>query len=139
MSCGNTNLEEAYRATQYHVYAEPPFTLQVDTFSAPLLACLKAHGAAGGTFITAWNPFSQDSARAANEAANQSLKAELLELGAVVMPGFGAWPNDPASGEESFLAIGLDHDTACRLGRAYRQNAIVTFSSDAVPGLVLLV
>lgn len=139
MSSVNTDLKKAYRATHYHVYADPRFTLHIDAFSAPLLACLKAHGAAEGAFITGWNPFSQDTERADNEAAHQSLKAALIELGAVVIPGFGAWPDDPASGEESFLTIGLDYETACRLGRAYRQNAIVTFGADAVPRLVMLI
>jgi hypothetical protein len=45
----------------------------------------------------------------------------------------GTWP-----GEKSFLVLGLDLETAIRLGREFRQNALVWADEDAIPRLILL-
>ncbi|MGH8516253.1 MAG: DUF3293 domain-containing protein, partial [Panacagrimonas sp.] len=92
-----SRLIEAYRATRYEVYAEPPFTLRVDAHSAEL-AALPTRG--GALFITAWNPRGEPQALALNRERQDGLRAELRGLGLRFIEGFGAHAVDESQGEE---------------------------------------
>jgi hypothetical protein len=41
-------------------------------------------------------------------------------------------------GETSVLALGISRDTAARLGKEFRQNAIVWIGTDRIPDLIFL-
>ena len=46
----------AYRATDYHVFAGPPFVLRIGERCPELDELLARSGTMGGAFLTAWNP-----------------------------------------------------------------------------------
>jgi hypothetical protein len=78
-------------------------------------------------FITAWNPFAQQSSRARNRERQRELLAALRHRGARLRPGIGVGANDGDSAwrEPSLFVAGLDFDTLDALGRRFEQVAIV--------------
>ncbi|MCC6163791.1 MAG: DUF3293 domain-containing protein [Acidobacteria bacterium] len=139
MTSPDADLIAAYRRTDYRVddggYA---FVLRVDTPSAALVACHGAFGVTCSAFITAWNPRSEPTPRARNEAAMAALERTLSAggwrwlRGAGVDPS-GAWPPEP-----SLLVLGLDASTAVAIAQRCAQHAIVCAAVDGVPTLVLV-
>ena len=137
MTSPDAELIAAYRRTDYRVddcgYA---FVLRIDTPSAPLVACHDAFGVTCSAFITAWNPRSEPTPRARNEAAMAALERELSEGGWRWLRGegadaSGAWPAEP-----SLLVLGLDESTAVAIAQRFAQHAIVYAGVDGVPTLV---
>lgn len=127
----------AYCATEYRVSADPPFTLRIGQPSFALQDVLCTCHRCSAAFMTAFNPCSEPATDAANAAAQARLVAELQRRECKVLPACGA---NPAArwAEPSVLALGLSRDEAIRLGREYRQNAIVWCDGEAVPELLLL-
>lgn len=129
MSAGARNraLLDAYHTTRYVAYdGDVPIACTVGAPQPAMAALLALHGAAGGVFITAWNPRSEPLTRAENEAAHRRLAAEIAALGLPALPhrGFG---EDPAwAPEEGLLVLGLDVAAALELAEAHGQNAIAT-------------
>lgn len=78
-------------------------------------------------FITAWNPFAQQSSRARNRERQRELLAALRERGARLRPGIGVGADDGESAwrEPSLFAAGLDFDSMDELARRFGQAAIV--------------
>ena len=120
----NQNLIQAYKSTNYRVLTEPEFTLKVGKPSATLDDVLRSHGVTSASFITAWNPFSKELELKDNRLRNQALVKRAKALGVVLADGFGAWPDDPEKGEESYLLIGVTRDDAIALANEFEQNAI---------------
>jgi hypothetical protein len=56
----------------------------------------------------------------------------------VHLPGKGVDPAGEWPGEPSLLILSINLEAADVLGRAFRQNAFVWASADAIPQLVLL-
>jgi len=106
--------------------------------SAGLGARYDAHAISCALFITAFNPYGQDQSDNANDAAQARLQAALMALTGFVTEGAGADPTGAWPPEKSFLALGIDEDTAAQLGRTFHQDAVVWAGSDAVPKLLLL-
>ena len=131
-------LREAYRATHFNVVEPKPFTLRIGAFSPDLLALYDAHDVSTAAFLTAWNPFSVETARHDNEAAQKSLLERLEEMQTVVFSGIGEDASGQWPGEPSILALGISRDQAMQLGNEFQQNAIVWIGADCVPGLVFL-
>ncbi|HEV2676954.1 MAG TPA: DUF3293 domain-containing protein [Aliidongia sp.] len=75
--------------------------------------------------MTAWNPRSQPTGPAANEAASAALAAEIGARGLRTLPhrGIGDDPAWPA--EQGWFVLDLDETAARALAQAYDQNAIV--------------
>jgi hypothetical protein len=130
---------DAYRATHYRVgHGEHAITLKIDTRSEALLRLYETSGQACGVFITAFNPYGRVQSDAANAAANVQLGETLRSTLSHVIEGAGADPAGAWPEEKSFLALGIDEDTAVLLGRRFHQDAIVWMGQDAVPRLVVL-
>ncbi len=127
-----------YRRTEYRVRAEPPFTLTIGCHSPELLALFRKSGTESAAFITAWNPFSQASTPAQNEAAQRRFLRELDGRGLQWFDGLGVGADSKWDPEPSVLVLGLTHADASAIGVQYRQNAIVWAGADAIPALVLL-
>ncbi len=127
----------AYRETEYRVFEEPPFSLHVDRFSAPLRRAQHRRNVGCSAFVTAWNPFSRILDPAANAARQRRLAEELGRARLAFVPGIGLHPTEPWPGEESFLVYGLDLDTARAMGSRLEQNAILWSGDDAIPRLIL--
>jgi hypothetical protein len=77
-----------------------------------------------GAFVTAWDPRSVRQSRAANHRALARLRAWLRAGGCRVAEGFGQ-PDGGHPGEAMLLAFPLRPALAARIGRAFRQNAVL--------------
>ena len=129
---------QAYRETEYRVFAEPGFTLRVGQASSELLAAHKRHKAQCSAFLTACNPYSQAFDAASNAQRQVGLAKELKQRSLALEPGIGQHPGNGWPGEDSFLVYGLTLEAAKALGTRIEQNAFIWSGADAVPQLILL-
>ncbi len=142
MSALDPTLVEHYRRTEYRVAdAGYAFTLHVDQACAALLECMQHFKVSAAAYITAWNPRSEPTSSARNEAAQRALASEVIERGWRLLYGEGVGADASWAPEPSLLVLGIAFDAACGLGRKYGQNAIVyaRAAGGAVPQLALLV
>jgi hypothetical protein len=79
--------------------------------------------------ITAHNPRGRRRPADVNEHDNARLAADLVSVGAGFVRAVGG-SEDGSWSEASFLAWGIDEDTALRLGAAYGQDAIFELTAD---------
>ena len=132
------DLISAYEVTNFHVKAQPAFTLNIGRLSEELKALFKQNNVSNAAFITAWNPYSKSLFEEENQARNDQLE-NLLNLRSLkFINGFGQDPLGQWSGEDSFLVLGIDLEASKTLGIQFEQNAIVWSDSDAIPKLILL-
>ena len=132
-------LLQKYRETEYRVRGDGgAFVLELDRPCEALAGIFRERRAASAAFISAFNPYSQATSRAENEAADARLKSRLAELGFEVIDAFGSDGTPDGWSEPSCLVLGITREAAEALGRDFRQNAIVFAGADAVPRLVLL-
>lgn len=129
---------QAYLETEYRVHGEPGFTLRVGQASADLLSAHKRHKVDCSAFLTACNPFSEQSDAAANSARQAALAKELSRRSLTFLPGIGQHPSNEWPGEDSFLVFGLTLEAAKVLGSKLEQNGFVWTGADSVPQLILL-
>lgn len=130
---------EAYLDTHYRVGVRPDaFVLRVGQHSPTLASRYAAIGSDCALFITAFNPLGQKQDDAANEAAHARLGEQLRAASDHVIEGEGADPAENWPPEKSYLAFGIDADTARELGRHFQQDAVVWIGNDAIPQLLLL-
>jgi hypothetical protein len=109
--------------------------------AAPELQALYAEtGKTSAVFITAFNPEGALQADALNQAAHEALMNALSALTGLLFEGEGRGTQDNAGwpAEKSFLALGIDREESARLGRQFRQDAVVRTGPDGVPELLLL-
>ena len=130
----------AYRKTDYRFgQGVDLITLRIDTRSDALSRLYISSQSTCGVFITAFNPYGEVGNREANEAAHARLGDELKGLArGRIIEGAGTDPTGEWPEEKSYFALGVDLETARRLGIKYRQNAVVWVGADAVPQLILL-
>ena len=135
----DTSKIEAYMQTDYCVGpSHAPFVLRIGVHSKALERLYQDTGQNCALFITAFNPFGSQQSDEANIAAHTQLGDQLRALTKLVIEGEGVDPGRQWPAERSFLAIGIDRDTATRLGQQVRQDAVVWVGPDAVPELLLL-
>ena len=119
----------AYRATRVVVSlpAGDVVLAAADEPAVPLPAVLRP----AAWILTAWNPWSQETAPAENARLNRALQAELEALPVTFWPAVGR----ARSGEwceESFAVVGLTEAKALALGRRFEQNAIFVATEDGL-------
>lgn len=129
---------QVYQETQYCVEAPTPFVMQVGVVCEPLCKLLHKMKADCATFITAFNPYSEEVAESINTERQMLLANELKKRSLVFMEGTGKHPSGDWAPEPSFFVVGLSLEAAKNLAKEYQQNAIVWVDSDGVPQLVLL-
>lgn len=134
----SAELIQAYRETEFRVAAPEPFTLSVGQASQALQSLYKLHKSDSAAYVTAWNPYSEETGPEQNNAAQARLEAELKLRALAYIPGVGQHPSQQWPGEPSVLVLGLSLEAAKVLGKDYGQNAIVWCGPDAVPELTLL-
>ena len=128
----------AYRATNYRVFGQEPFVLNIGQSSKPLQKLYDKHGCRSAAFITASNPFSQPTTDAGNTRLQALLETELLGISTALIAGMGEDPSGQWPGEKSTLALGLSLTDAKSIGIYFRQNAFVWIDRDANPELLVL-
>jgi len=129
----------SYRAAHYRVGAGGThFTLLIGQPSPELRDLYHATKTDSALFITAFNPFGAVQSMDANLLAHARLGDHLRALTAQTYEGHGADPTGEWPPESSYLALGIDKDTAERLGRRAHQDAVVWADADSVPQLLLL-
>jgi len=133
-----TIIINAYLETDYYVYSNPPFILHVNIECERLAKLYKLYHTDSAAFISACNPFSQNTSEAINTAKQAELAGEIIRHGLTLFNGIGRHPASGWPEEPSFLALGLPLETAKQLGQNYRQNAILWCGGDAIPKLILL-
>lgn len=133
-----SDLITAYKVTNFHVKAEPAFTLNIGKVSAELKTLFKQNNVTNAAFITAWNPYSKSLSDEENQSRNDQLKNELIIRSLKFIDGFGQDPLGQWLGEDSFLVLGIELEASKKLGIQFEQNAIVWSDSDAIPELILL-
>jgi len=132
------DLISAYEVTNFHVKAEPAFTLNVGKVSEELKALFKQNNVSNAAFITAWNPYSKSLSDEENQSRNDQLENQLNIQSLTFIDGFGQDPLGQWSGEDSFLVFGIDLEASKKLGVQFQQNAIVWSDINAIPKLILL-
>ena len=115
----------AYRATDYRVFADPPFVLRIGEHCVALDELLAGSGAAGAAFLTAWNPCSEPAPPAVNAARQAELVGIVEAKGWRHWPGEGRGPDPGWPAEPSILILGPSREEARALARDFRQHAIV--------------
>ena len=132
------DLLRAYRATEYVAYdGDAASGVRIGARSAALEAILARHGAASGTFVTAWNPRSQQATEEANRAAAERLAEAVAALGLTALPHRGV-PDDATAwtAEEGLFVLGLGEAEAITLAERFGQNAVVRIEPGAPAQLV---
>ena len=132
------DLISAYKVTNFHVKADPDFTLNVGKVSEELKELLKQNRVESAAFITAWNPYSKSLSDEENQSRNKQLKNELIIRSLKFIDGFGQDPLGQWAGEDSFLVLGIELEASKKLGVQFEQNAIVWSDKDTIPQLILL-
>jgi hypothetical protein len=120
-----TELEKAYRRCHYRVdLPGTSLVIRIDEPQAVLDALLTQHGCLTWALVTAYNPASILLPLGENKLRQARLQEEVRAAGWVCYPGEGmgtdGWP-----GEESFLLLGIDRDSALALARRHGQLALV--------------
>jgi hypothetical protein len=125
-----SGLARAYARTNYEAAGA---VAHIGRRSAAMDALLRRLGTRQGAFITAWNPFSRKMPRGWNERMQARLREATRRL-----PMAEGWGRGRGWAEHSLL-IATDPRRAARLGRRFRQNAIVLLRAGAPARLRLLV
>lgn len=128
-------LIDAYLHTTYHVF-EPAIIIRIGEPSPALDDLLKQHRQAGWAFITAFNPASEILSDAENLKRHEQLLKAVHPY--IFFEGEGRGENPPWKPERSLLVIGIDPNTATRIGSEFGQNAIVVGKSGEPAELLLL-
>lgn len=129
----------AYEETEYRVIkGQHAFTLKIGECCEPLAFHYKVQEVPQCTFVTAYNPYSQQLTDEQNEQRQQLLLAAITRRGLYYFKGEGKHPSNQWPGEPSYLVFGLNKEAAKKLGRQFEQNAIVWVGRDSMPQLILL-
>ncbi len=129
---------KAYLETEYCVFGDSPFVLEVGLANETLAKLYERFKLNCGAFVTACNPLSIDAGEAANKVRQVELSNELSLRNLAFIDGIGKHPSGEWVAEPSYFVLGLTLEAARILGKKYDQNAVVWCGSDAIPELVLL-
>jgi hypothetical protein len=120
-------LDTAYRNTTYWVDAAPqPIAVRVGERNASLDRLLNAARARHYAFVTACNPRSKLRTHWYNEARQRALRRWLNARHLRWIPALAQGDRDDWPAEPGVLILGLPPDRALRIGRRFRQNAVLT-------------
>ncbi len=132
------DLIQAYRETDYKVFAVPPFTLHIGIPSPSLGAIFRANSVTSCAFITGFNPRGEALSETINRSRHQQLVSVLNRRSLKFIDGIGQHPDNGWPGEDSVLVLGLSLAAARRLGQDFEQNALVWCGADCTAKLELL-
>ncbi|HEX2829732.1 MAG TPA: DUF3293 domain-containing protein [Burkholderiales bacterium] len=130
------NLDAAYRATTYRVYAPDAIDLTIGARSAALDGLLEERRADAWAFMTAWNPGSRQFTEAENARRQAELLALLRDRGFEWLAGSGVPARPDWQPEESVLVLDVGCDEAIAIAQEFGQVAIVAGKRGGAAELV---
>ncbi len=120
-------LIDGYRNTAYVVrHRGRSVAIRPGCWQSHVDQMLAANGGRNAVFVTAVNPFSRPSGRIVNVRNHRRLVAAFRGRGIPFVPADGMSERGEAEPEHGLLAFRLSRRFAAVLGRARRQNAIIT-------------
>lgn len=137
MACIDADLRAAFKKTQF--IAKLPageLTITIGATDADLTVLMDSHSVSTAAYITAWNPYSQPTSADVNRNANLSLERLLQQSGLPFWPCDGKDPAGQWPAEPGFLVLGADRRWLRKLGRKFRQHALVIARRNGKPKLL---
>ncbi len=139
MFFGTAQYLQAYVDTDYLVRCDRgELPIRVGEKSRQVDQLLCRSKARSAVFITAWNPFSLKRGMHTNQQAHRRLSSVLWRWRTPYFEGEGRGDSCNWTPERSVLALRVTRRTAKRLGRRFRQNAVVLVSYGKPAELLML-
>ena len=120
-------LIKEYKASDFIFYPENGIDIiKVGKKNKYLDKILKKQKIKSAVFITAWNPFSKNLTPKQNKKNQDSLLRFLSNKKIQIIYGQGRSP-DLKCFEDSILALGVSKEHAIKIGKKFKQNAVVLY------------
>lgn len=133
----NPELFEAYKNTTYRVYLPlSEIDIRIGVMNPLLQELLLCNNSESWAFITAYNPYSVMQNADVNTLLNTQLENYLSEKRYVFFKGMGVGDDDSWEPEASFMVLDIRKEDAIKLGRQFKQNAIVVGVIGNAPELI---
>ena len=133
----NPELFEAYKNTTYRVYLPlGEIDIRIGVMNPLLQQLLLSNHVESWAFITACNPYSVMQNEDVNTLLNTQLERYLLEKQYVFFKGIGVGDDDSWEPEASFMVLNIRKEDAIKLGKQFKQNAIVAGIIGNLPELI---
>ena len=122
----NPELFGAYKNTTYRVYLPlGEIDIRIGVMNPLLQELLFRNNSESWAFITACNPYSVMQNEDVNTLLNTQLERYLLEKQYLFFKGMGVGDDNSWEPESSFMVLNIRKEDAIKLGRQFKQNAIV--------------
>ena len=123
----HSELFEAYKNTTYRVCSPiGEIDIRIGVLNPLLTELLLSNNVASWAFITACNPYSVMQNEDVNTLLNTQLEDYLSGKRYVFFKGMGVGDDNSWEPEASFMVLDIRKEDAIKLGRQFKQNAIVT-------------
>jgi len=133
----NPELFEAYKNTTYRVYLPlGEIDIRIGVMNPLLQELLLSNHVASWAFITACNPYSIMQDTGVNTILNTQLEDYLLGKRHVFFKGMGVGDDNSWEPEASFMVLNIRKEDAIKLGKQFKQNAIVAGVIGNLPELI---
>jgi len=133
----NPELFEAYKNTTYRVYLTlGEIDIRIGVMNPLLQELLLSNHVASWAFITACNPYSVMQNVDVNTFLNTQLERYLSGKQYVFFKGMGVGDDDSWEPEASFMVLNIRKEDAIKLGKQFKQNAIVAGVIEKFPELI---
>ena len=133
----NPELFETYKNTTYLVYSPiGEIDIRIGVMNPLLQQLLLNNSSESWAFITACNPYSVMQNEDVNTLLNTQLEDYLSEKRYVFFKGMGVGDDNSWEPEASFMVLDIRKEDAIKLGRQFKQNAIVVGVIGNSPELI---
>jgi hypothetical protein len=122
----HSELFEAYKNTTYLVYSPiGEIDIRIGVMNPLLQQLLLNNSSESWVFITAYNPYSVMQDAGVNTILNTQLEDYLSGKRYLFFKGIGVGDDNSWEPEASFMVLNIRKEDAVKLGRHFKQNAIV--------------
>ena len=122
----HSELFEAYKNTTYLVYSPiGEIDIRIGVMNPLLQQLLLNNSSESWVFITAYNPYSVMQDAGVNTILNTQLEDYLSGKRYLFFKGIGVGDDNSWEPEASFMVLNIRKEDAIKLGRQFKQNAIV--------------
>ena len=123
----HSELFEAYKNTTYLVYSPiGEIDIRIGVMNPLLQQLLLNNSSESWVFITAYNPYSVMQDAGVNTILNTQLEDYLSGKRYLFFKGIGVGDDNSWEPEASFMVLNIRKEDAVKLGKQFKQNAIVT-------------